>query len=493
MESEQELARKKYGIAEAVEIKRYEREKELIEMQYRRRCEDTRTEHLQGLQGDIISLKKAHAAALDDTRTETGSEVDYFPHYHEFPEPDTQVRGYTSSKITDEKPFKQYLESSGDLDLQDVINEDITGPMIESIQKENAKHAKEQRIKQTQTMQALSTEATKRLGHMKGYLIPRPIRQNENDAYALSVLADVSEFMENRHPQQQYTYMPLAPGEHFPANAVPLPPHDGQGNGRPLAPAPTPVLPQPIQVTTVPSKRSRAKSKTSTSSISSIPPIRPSLSLQTQPNGVPHPHPHPHPPPPTSVVPSPIISTGPGQPIAPAPPKHLPPYSSSATTQSCSPLHLPSAVHPSQLREAIKAILLLVHHCHPHPPPCLLINISLPSSRIRHICSSSSTQCPPPPVLGQVPYHPRHAQCPHHAPLGLLEAVSNSSSSHLLACRLLVPHTVIVRSSRCRRVWEHSLSRVVALLVVRVRVRVRVRVVHRVVAVGEVVRKQKSP
>ena len=280
----------------------------------------------------MISLRKAHATALDDTRTETGSEVDYFPRYHEIPEADAHVRGYTSSKVTDERPFKQYFESRGDHDLQDIINEDITGPMMKSIQQQNEKDAEEKRIQQTQTMEALSTEATKELREMKSRVAAR--RATNNDAYALCLLADVSSHMAQRPPQQNYGYMPCGPNEHFPGNAVG--PQFSQANGRALAPAPTSFLPQQIPVTTVPSKRSRNRSKASTSSISSVPPLRPALHLQTSMNGAPTPSSSA---PQTPISQPHIVSTGPGQVIAPAPPK---PLTTPVMQHSQSPFRRPS-------------------------------------------------------------------------------------------------------------------------------------------------------
>ncbi|RMZ85277.1 hypothetical protein DV738_g171, partial [Chaetothyriales sp. CBS 135597] len=290
-EQQRERVRKWYRIAMEAEIKKFEQEKEVVESQFRRRCEDTRLEHLQGLQGDIISLKKAHATALDETHTETGSEVDYFPHYHEFPEADARVRGYTSNKITDEKPFKQYLESHGDLDLQEVINEDITGPMIESLAREKAKHAQEQTSQKTKTLEALckvaeeqlsepgkeaepgqqhptvvapataatavvaATAPTAPMAPMAPAAAPPPV-----DTRALSLLVDIAIWKEKEVAQQRYPFPPAGPNHHQLYPGTSMMPTTAPGpihNGRPLAPAPTPMLTQPIRVTTVSTKRSR--------------------------------------------------------------------------------------------------------------------------------------------------------------------------------------------------------------------------------------------
>jgi hypothetical protein len=43
---------------------------------------------------------------------------------------------------------------------------------------------------------------------------------HEQNAYALSALADMSEWMAQRHPHQQYVYMPLAPSDTFPRNTM---------------------------------------------------------------------------------------------------------------------------------------------------------------------------------------------------------------------------------------------------------------------------------
>ena len=335
-DSRKEDAFAKYEIQLQHELERMEREKEVIETQYQRHCAEAKMEHMQGLQGDMALLKKAAAGDLDETRTESGSEIDFFPRYHEVPEADAYVRGFTSTKVTDEKPFKQYLESYDEQTRQEVMDEDITRPMIDALNKRNKEHREEEERKRTMSIDALSDEAVKelkRLKEMKGYLIPRPM----DSAYALSALADVSDYVRQQHKDKAYIYMPLDSDQQF--SSLP-----GQTPNRQLAPAPS--LSVPSARFQPPRRPSRSRKTSKNSSISSVGPIRPTQPLQPSPNGtLPPPSPLGPLPRPSLSIPPPI-STGPGQPIAPAPPKSSIPLTASPYNR-LPQAYLPSARHTS--------------------------------------------------------------------------------------------------------------------------------------------------
>ena len=216
----------------------FQQEKEVIEQQYRTRVTEAKKEHLAGAQGDIILFEKAYRAAHDDTHTETGSNIEYYPYYHELPEPDTQPRGYISNKIMDEKPFMSALETYDDQARQQVLEEDVIHPLLKQIQDRNNERVEEEFRRKTMNLEALSAEATKELESIRGYLIPRPFEMGESNAFALSALADVSEWTARQNPGHYYIYMPLTPGDTFPPEALDFSPMPGT---RPLASLPRPV------------------------------------------------------------------------------------------------------------------------------------------------------------------------------------------------------------------------------------------------------------
>ncbi|KAJ4538799.1 hypothetical protein HRR83_001037 [Exophiala dermatitidis] len=313
MQEMQATIKARYRVQLEHEEARMRQEREVIENQFKTHVAEARKEHLAGAEGDIILFERAYRADHDDTHTESGSEMDYFPHYHELPEPNRQPRGYVSSKIMDEKPFKQSFTTFDEKARQQVLTEDVIEPLLKEMERRNNDWREEQARKKSQNMEALSAEAEKELANIRGYLIPRPFNMNDANSYALSALADVSEWMAQQYPDKAYIYMPLAPGETFPREALDFSPLPGQLP--PLAPAPARRVstgPAPTQYPYPP--------------VSTLPP--------------------PPPPPPTSAVmppptlhPAPaaltpttgpidrtlprIMSSGPGQPIAPAPPKHV--------------------------------------------------------------------------------------------------------------------------------------------------------------------------
>lgn len=267
----QDLIRRDYEHKKAQAIKEMEMEKELLEMRYQRHIEQVKEEHIRGAAGDIALFKNAHAAKADDTYTQGGSEVDYFPYYHELPEADSHVRGYVSSKITDEQPFRVSLPSFDELAKRDVIEDEVTRPVIESIQKkqiekqaeidrENEARRIEDIRKKTQNMTALTAEAEKQLEEMKGYLIPRPFREPQEQQYALSRLADMADWMRSAHPDQHYVYMPLPPGVKFPKEALSFKRNPEEGGHAFPQPPPAAVSAQPPRTQLPPTPESAVRS-----------------------------------------------------------------------------------------------------------------------------------------------------------------------------------------------------------------------------------------
>lgn len=261
---------------------------------------EARKEHLAGAQGDIILFERAYRAAHDDTHTESGSDLDYFPQYHELPEADTQPRGYVSSKIMDEKPFKQQLAEFDEQARQEVLNEDVVAPLLKQIERRNNEWREEQIRKESQNLDALSAEAVKELQSMKGYLVPRPFKLDDGGSYALSALADVSEWTAQQQPERAYICMPLAPGDTLSREALDFSPLPGHSHPvvRPASSnqykypinGPFSTLPPPpaLLATTGPGDRTLPRIVSSGPGDATLP--RP-------------------------------VSNGPGQPIAPAPPK----------------------------------------------------------------------------------------------------------------------------------------------------------------------------
>ena len=236
----QDLVQQRYDFYIQQENERYAREVEVVETQFKQRCQQVQEEHLQGINGDITLLKKGHARDQDTDRTEAGSERDLMPFHHGLPESNTGARGYTSAAVQDDKSFRGYIESTDD----HVRTDEETQQLLELIQATKKKRQEQFDKEKTMNMEALATEADHRvqMDEIGGYLIPRPLHPKDNAAYGLSALADVADFVAQQHPDKQYSYMPLSPGHQFPRNALNFEPLPGQ---RPLAPAPAAVPPPP--------------------------------------------------------------------------------------------------------------------------------------------------------------------------------------------------------------------------------------------------------
>ena len=200
-------------------------EQEFVEQQYRQRFSQIRQEHLSGAQGDLMLLDIQKAAIVDDDRTDDGShnqDSQYFPRHHEFPESNQRVRGYTSTRITDERPFKHQLAASSydDQVRRDVLQSDIMEPVVRALEQSNKARREAGSREKTQNMMALSNEAIHQLSDIKGYLLPTRLTSTELNSYSLSLLADISEYHADRFKDKAYRYVPLPPGETFPKEAL---------------------------------------------------------------------------------------------------------------------------------------------------------------------------------------------------------------------------------------------------------------------------------
>ena len=216
--------------------------RDAIERQYVERVDHVQREHLKGAEGEILLLKQAHCAAKDDTRTETASEID-FPTYHPAPPPG-RIRGYNSSRITDETAFRHQYTNFSDQVRQEVINSDVISPVERAFKEREERLREEKARRKTMNIDTLSEEAARELQNMKGYLLPRQMHSSEMNSFALSGLADAAEWMAQKHPQKQYIYHPLPPNTHYPAHGLNFAPLPGSGRTRPPVLAPPPPAQQ---------------------------------------------------------------------------------------------------------------------------------------------------------------------------------------------------------------------------------------------------------
>ncbi|KAK4939933.1 hypothetical protein LTR10_019892 [Elasticomyces elasticus] len=336
MEDIQEVIRTRYRLQVDEEIQRMKREKEVIEQQFKTRLEEAHQEHLSGAEGDIILFERAYRAAHDDTHTESGSDVDGFPRYHELPEPDTQPRGYVSRKIMDEKPFKLQLASYDERARQQVLNEEVVAPLLRQMEERDNEWREEQERLKSLNLDALSTEAIKELDSIRESQKKPAITDPLGDlrsSYALSALADVSEWAaQQRSERSSYSYMPptLAPPPPPPPPPAPI-----SASTPATASVPVPTTREPFFMGpfgTFNRPASRASSLRFKNILNGDPPTTTTTAITTTAP------PPPPPAPPSSTLPSSTsdsmdriaprpasasvsVSGGPGQAIAPAPPK----------------------------------------------------------------------------------------------------------------------------------------------------------------------------
>ncbi|KAK5237922.1 hypothetical protein LTR47_001015 [Exophiala xenobiotica] len=299
MQDIQDMIRTRNRIQVEHEMQRMEQEKHVIEQQFRTHVTEARDEHLTGAEGDIILFQRAYREAHDETHTETGSDFDGYPQYHELPEPDTQPRGYVSRKIMDEKPFKLQLTTYDEQARQQVLNEDFIAPLLREMEERDREYHEEQERKKSQNLSALTSEAARELETIRENERPPQVDGLHDSAgsYALSTLADVSEWMSQSRPQHQFSYATAAPVsaptdsfDQFPRRYSP---HLG-----------------PVRAFGGPASRHPAFKHVLNVDTTSAPPVQAPLSATEK----------------TDRNSSQGVSSGPGQPLAPAPPKAGPSF-----------------------------------------------------------------------------------------------------------------------------------------------------------------------
>lgn len=385
-------------------------QEEIIEGQMHRRVLASKEEHAKGAQGDLIIFHKAHRAAGDETKTDNGSDLeDYFPRYHEMPEPDTGPRGYDSSRVIDEKSFKEHLASYDDQAQREVIEDDIVGPVQQSVADNNAREEAEQERKAR--FESLVSVAKSELEEKGGYLIPRPLRPSENPQFALSRLADCAEYISRAHPTQAYVFMPIAQRDmaSFPRHHLERVPPPNQPEAVPPTSTFQPQSATPRKPVTrrnkslsVPIKRPSRdedpQSQSSSNTSTPLPAIAPAPSRMPPPQMASQHH-HHH-----SL--SQQVSAAPMSSAPPQPPSHLPLVSTSRPP-SLAPLITPRTPLPHTSPPATPTVI--------QTPTMATNGVTAPPPQPGHFRPGpmSAQYGPPPPQLGQYPppgaYQPRHS------------------------------------------------------------------------------------
>lgn len=199
------LIDREHRMRQDLALKSLQAQEELIEIAFRRRANEAKTEHLKGAEGDLMILQSAHKAKVDETRTDNGSEVaDILPLYHELPEPNARIRGYSSTRIDDEKPFKEHLASYDEQAQREVIDDDIVAPVMQSVAKDHAERTAEEERKAREKMDQLAAISGPELERINHHRVPRPSAPQNNPQFNLSRLADCADLMREREREQKH-------------------------------------------------------------------------------------------------------------------------------------------------------------------------------------------------------------------------------------------------------------------------------------------------
>lgn len=174
-------------------------------------------EHLKGAEGDIVLFERAYREDHDETHTETGSDLGDFLRYHELPEPDTQPRGYVSQRIMDEKPFKLELATYDERARQQVLDEDIIAPLLSEMEERDRENREEEDRRKSENLSALTHEALKELDRLTERELLSQVRvdSDTSGSFKLSTLADVAIWrrpIQTSHGPPPHT---MAPNEAF--------------------------------------------------------------------------------------------------------------------------------------------------------------------------------------------------------------------------------------------------------------------------------------
>lgn len=206
------LVNKEYRMREELAIRSLEAQKEVIEKSFLNRAREAKMEHLKGAEGDLMILQGAHKSQVDETRTDNGSEgATNLPLYHELPEPNARIRGYSSVRIDDEKPFKEHLASYDEQAQREVIDDDIVAPVMHSVAQQNAQRSAEEERKAREKLNQLAVISETELKRINSYRVARPPPPQTNPQFNLSRLADCADLVSQRGREKKYHSLPDAP------------------------------------------------------------------------------------------------------------------------------------------------------------------------------------------------------------------------------------------------------------------------------------------
>lgn len=426
------LAKRQYSMAVELAKQNLQSQEQIIEDSFRRRAREAKAEHVKGAEGDLIILQNAHTSQVDETRTDNCSdEMVNFPLYHEIPEPHARIRGYSSMRIDDEKPFKEHLASYDDQAQREVIGDDIVAPVMLSVAKQNAERAAEEEKEARQKLDQLVAISESELKHLAAYPVPRTQGMQTNPQFNLSRLADCADLVSQRERETAQIFMPVAPKEvpelgreyldRIPRLAqefrrpVALPPpiSETMQNPRPKTPAVRKKKSGSMSARRL-TKEEETQSQSSSSTSTPLPVIAPAPSKMPPPPASSQHH-HHHlpqlsmPPPPSSL---PVFGRHPT--LAPLPiPKNQPPTPASQT-HSQGPLssHIPPPPSPFQSRPGPVSSTYQTpsstirgpphYQMISHPP----LQSTFPPQSVRR----PSFEPPPPPPLQQSPTDPQTIQ-----------------------------------------------------------------------------------
>lgn len=186
------LIRRRYDIEVATAKKNLEIQREILEVQLRHRIDQAKAEHLKGSQGDLVIFERSHRLAMDETRTDAGSDIASYPRYHELPEPDVEfVRGYTSSRVHDERSFQIRQANYDEQARRDVIDDEIVSPVRQADR--NAAQRVEEIVRRAELMQHLVKAVGEELKDLQSRHSHVPVQDPDAPQFNLSRLADMSE------------------------------------------------------------------------------------------------------------------------------------------------------------------------------------------------------------------------------------------------------------------------------------------------------------
>ncbi|KIW19951.1 hypothetical protein PV08_00526 [Exophiala spinifera] len=237
MEDIQDLMRTRKRVQLEQEMQRLDLEKEVIEQQFKARVKKAHEEHLKGAEGDIILFERAYREDHDETHTETGSEFGDYLRYHELPEPDTHPRGYVSERVMDEKPFKLQLATYDERARQQVLDEDIIAPLLREMEERDRENREQEELFKSQKLSALTHEALKELDRLTERELLTQVRvdSDTSGSFKLSTLADVAIWRRPTQISHRPPPFSVAPNDAFPRPYSPRP--------DPLPPVARPVPP----------------------------------------------------------------------------------------------------------------------------------------------------------------------------------------------------------------------------------------------------------